>query len=295
MIKTSWPEVSEAHAVGETALLYEDIRAVTGLPLVNLIYRHIATIPGGLAWTWGALRPMYESKAAAALGKSLSRNAHLPDHPQLSGACLAAAELRSSDIREIGVILDFYIRGNAMNLLTMLALCKAVDQGTERSPAVPGRASGPDPQKHSLTVRPILPMNAFNERTRFLVVHLNELGQGSTPDTVSPSLFRHLAHWPLFLCLADVYLLPLDAKGTIAKAAKNIRTIATAEVAAPADGLTLARTVKLDGAAIADIRAAAGHFTDLTIPRLLAICLILRRALPGSSSALFGGTRHRGE
>jgi hypothetical protein len=297
MIKTSWPEIPEARAEGETARLYEDIRTVTGLPLVNLIYRHIATIPGGLDWTWGALRPLYESTAAAAVGRSLSRNAHLPDLPQLPEACLTAAGLHSGDIEEITVILDFYIRGNAMNLLAMLALCKAVDQGTDRSAAAPRHASGPGPQQQGRTIRPILQMDALNENTRLLVVHLNKIGEGSMPDSVNASLFRHLAYWPMFLCLADVYLLPLDAKGTIVEAAKNIRTTATAEVAARANGLTPERTAGLDGAAIADIRTAAGHFTDLTIPRLLAICLILRRALPGSSSdsALFDALRHGGK
>ena len=45
-------EIREADAPAEIAALYRDIRETTRLPLVNLIYRHLATITGGLASVW---------------------------------------------------------------------------------------------------------------------------------------------------------------------------------------------------------------------------------------------------
>ena len=47
------PAIAEADATGAVALMFADIRAVTGVGVVNLIWRHLATIPGGLAWAWG--------------------------------------------------------------------------------------------------------------------------------------------------------------------------------------------------------------------------------------------------
>ncbi len=44
------PAIAEAEATGETVELYTDIRATLGVPVVNLIWRHLAVFPGGLAW-----------------------------------------------------------------------------------------------------------------------------------------------------------------------------------------------------------------------------------------------------
>ena len=59
------PAVSEAEARGDGARLFDDIRQVLGVPVVNLIFRHLATLPGGLAGSWGALRPLYASGQVA--------------------------------------------------------------------------------------------------------------------------------------------------------------------------------------------------------------------------------------
>ena len=51
--------IPEAEATGDTAALFADIRATLGLPVVNLVWRHLATIPGGLPWTWDQVKPFY--------------------------------------------------------------------------------------------------------------------------------------------------------------------------------------------------------------------------------------------
>ncbi|MGB1006333.1 MAG: hypothetical protein ACPGVX_04115, partial [Thalassobaculaceae bacterium] len=55
--------IPEAEATGDTAALFADIRATLGLPVVNLVWRHLATIPGGLPWTWDQVKPFYVSGA----------------------------------------------------------------------------------------------------------------------------------------------------------------------------------------------------------------------------------------
>ena len=54
-------EIRENEAPPEVAALYDDIRRVTALPVVNLIYRHFATLPGVLPWIWGLVRPALQS------------------------------------------------------------------------------------------------------------------------------------------------------------------------------------------------------------------------------------------
>lgn len=278
------PEILEAHAEGHTARLYEEIRAVTGIPFVNLVYRCIATIPGGLSWTWAALRPIYESNTAAALAMAVIQNSSMPTLPQIPESYFTAAGLQANDLDEIASILDFYVRGNAMNLLAMLALCRVLDVGNYQPMALSAYPNAPDRKFSSHAIRPILQMEAMNESTRVVVTRLNKLGEGSEPDPVNPSLFRHLAHWPIFLCLAGVHLLPVEANGSITAGANAVREKAMEEVAAIVNGLKLATSSGFDPAAIVKIRAVSGHFASVTIPRLLTICVLLRRALPRAPS-----------
>ena len=42
------PAITEAEATGETAAIYTDIRRVYGVGVVNLVWRHLATLPGAL-------------------------------------------------------------------------------------------------------------------------------------------------------------------------------------------------------------------------------------------------------
>jgi hypothetical protein len=44
------PAITEAAATGETAAIFADIRQVLGVDVVNLIWRHLATIEGALPW-----------------------------------------------------------------------------------------------------------------------------------------------------------------------------------------------------------------------------------------------------
>jgi hypothetical protein len=50
------PEIREADAPPEIAAIYDDIRRAIGIPLVNLIYRHFAAMPGTLPWVWHVAR-----------------------------------------------------------------------------------------------------------------------------------------------------------------------------------------------------------------------------------------------
>ena len=53
------PEIKEKDANGKILLIYNDIKEITGFPLVNLIFRSMATINGCLETSWFTLRPLY--------------------------------------------------------------------------------------------------------------------------------------------------------------------------------------------------------------------------------------------
>ena len=52
------PAITEANATGEIAEIFADIRRVLRVDVVNLIWRHLATIPGALPRAWDSLRPL---------------------------------------------------------------------------------------------------------------------------------------------------------------------------------------------------------------------------------------------
>jgi len=55
------PELSERDARGEKAGIYAEMKELGAVPMVALIFRHLATLPGGLEWTWAAIGPAWRS------------------------------------------------------------------------------------------------------------------------------------------------------------------------------------------------------------------------------------------
>jgi hypothetical protein len=52
------PAIAESEATGSIAEIFADIRSVYRVGVVNLIWRHLATIPRGLPWVWATARPL---------------------------------------------------------------------------------------------------------------------------------------------------------------------------------------------------------------------------------------------
>ena len=51
----SLPELRAEDAKGNIKLIYQAIENALGVRLVNLVYRHLATVPGTLEWSWGVV------------------------------------------------------------------------------------------------------------------------------------------------------------------------------------------------------------------------------------------------
>ena len=73
------PAITEAAATGEIAAIFADIRRVLGVDVVNLIWRHLATIPGALPWSWRTLRPLYADGTIAGDAAALRGDLLFPD------------------------------------------------------------------------------------------------------------------------------------------------------------------------------------------------------------------------
>jgi len=264
------PAVTEAEASGETAAIFADFRAVLGVSTVNLIWRHLATIPGALPWAWGALRPAYADGRLATAAAAL-RVPPLP-LPAIPPAAWAAAGLDAPARAAIAAIETAYARTNPLAMLALTALA-APPPGAmpQAAPAPPAAASGMAPEALALPPLPAsLPPTVMAQ-----VARLN--GFGAQPVAGAPpllaSMYRHLGPWPAYLDLAAAQLAPAAADGRLAAAIEACR----AEAARTAQGLGLSPGPCPAPAAVA---TAIARFGGEVLPRMVVICEALRASLP---------------
>ena len=283
--------VPERDATGEVAELYADIRETLGLPVVNLIWRHFATLDGGLAWAWGTLRPLYTAGDVHAAGGRLLTGLALPALPRVPDTVLAGAGVDPSLRPTLCAVLDTYDRGNALNICALSALlatapCAPASGGTGQPPsrgAVPPAADGRAARRHAPgdglppppgAVPPVPELSDLPPAVRDLVWTANTLGQAPGDATLA-TLWRHLAIWPGALSVAWSLLAPLDADGRLRAANADTVRRARAEAAALAAG----RPAAPEPPAAAAVRRAAEHFVQHVIGRMIPAGLLLRGAL----------------
>ena len=262
------PAIAESEATGEIAEIYADIRATLGIGVVNLIWRHLATIDDALPWTWQAVRPLYAGGAAAAAGNALLADLELPDLPPWPASALEAAGVGEDDIPTVRAILDTYNRGNATNLVALSTLVAGQAELPRKGAASPLQPILP-PATISTPIPALPALDALGPATRELVMELSKLAAGPQ-DRIVPSLYRHLADWPSYLALAWTVLAPLDRAGRLKT--MGDRALATAAARAGALGPAPDGRPENDTATIAAIE----EFRRSAISRMVPIAMILR-------------------
>ena len=271
------PAIAEADARGEIKDIYQDIRAVTGVGVVNLIWRRFATVEGGLPFAWTAVRPLYVSGQVAAEGRSFRRQLQSPELPLLPKTALRAAGVDALGLRSIRAILDSYDRTNAMNLIGLGALRARLEGG---GIAPPGHAAPPQPtaEKPLPPIPPLPALDALDPDMRALVDMLN--GFGEEDGRVIASMYRHLAYWPGYLALVWALLAPLAADGRLQATLGQTRKLGRSYAAAAASGVDMSAADGLSPAVLEDVRDTLVLFTDHPISKMSAICRALASATP---------------
>ena len=263
------PAITEAAATGEIAEIFADIRRVVGVAVVNLIWRHLATLPRALPWAWGILRPLYIDGTIAAEAAALRGDLDLPWLPPFPPEVLAAVGLLDSDISKIGNVLAAYDRTNAMALIALSALLLRLDDEPPSRDAAWSRSEESREPPPAIPLPSLLDMADLAPTTAQLVLTLNRLG---TPrgEPILASMYRHLAHWPAYLALAWAMIAPLDGSleqaiaDAVAKARVRAARVATRLYVPPADSLAL--NIR------ATIRSAIEPFTGDTFAKMVVIC-----------------------
>lgn len=270
-------ELPESRATGELRRIYAEIRRWSGVPMVALIYRHLATMPGVLEWSWRLLEPAMRAGEVQRKAWALAQDAVIPHQPAIPAAALRAAGITPDDERQIASVLDAYNRANPVNIMAVrcLSLHLAGRAGAAAADA-PRPAWEPPPAPAALP--PMIDPAAMSPTVRELALLLTDRGGSAAPSPLWPSLYRHLAHWPALLGYAAVIIPP--AFDAIDAAASRLQR----QVDAAAAGMAreLARPPDLDapaGERARQLQSAIDQFSR-RIPEMVVIGGVLRRALP---------------
>ncbi len=266
------PELPESQATGQIREIYDDIKYLSAVPMVALIYRHMATLPGVLEWAWEVLRPLMVSGLLQEKGWQLARTADLPQTLAIPLKARQAAGISATDEAIIASSLAAFNRTNPINILSLRCLERhlrgAVAAGARANPrAWTAPASLP-------RLPAMLEPGDMNPAARDIVDWLSHRGQGRYAG-IWPSLYRYLAHVPPYLGFAAVILPPhfdgIDRAVTmlnadIEKAADELAAqVPPPKLAAPTAGTR------------DKLERAIGNFTML-IPEMLVIGTLLERA-----------------
>ena len=267
--------ITEDEASGEIAELYEEIRRSLGVPVVNLIWRHLATIPGALPWAWNSLKPLYASGAITNAAVSLRSSLRPESNLGISSSTLKSVSLSSDDLRSITVVLNSYERSNSLNLIALNALLIKIDgvedhtqDGLTQVTADDGIVHGEMPE--------LLVLSNMEASVRELVEDLNRIGGRSD---ILPSMYRHLAHWPQYLGLLHVLLKTIETESGLES--QIVNTIEKTRAAAVQLLPQLANDVEpLSPETELQVREALSRFIEGTLGKMTTIIQLVSAAMP---------------
>ncbi len=283
------PAVREDEAAGAVAATFADLRHTLGIPFVNLIWRHLATMPNCLTTVWTLVRPIYRAPEFARLTAELRGAVTWPPDLALPPFVYDAAGLGAADRAEVAALIADYNMGNGGNLLPLLAADLFLRGDGVPGPAAPFPHPAPavEPAPDAVAARrsrPLPALSALAPAHLALVMALDAFGRSEASDGVA-SLYRHLAHWPAFLGLAYARLVPLQTEGRLRREQERLGARGRAIVSASLLDRLDTRTVALDDTERAFVLAALAEFTQLMIPRMIVMGSALAALLPDEAAA----------
>jgi hypothetical protein len=265
------PELSEREATGEKAAIYAEMKRLGAVPMVALIFRHLATLPGALEWTWGAIGPAWKSGRLQEEAWRIARSAPLEPLAPIPREALAPLGVDAEGLREIHVVLDAYNLANPENMLSILCVLRLLD-GARSSRPLEARAWTPPPAPG-----PLVAMTDVATMPREVAALLDLVaapGAEKGPRVVQ-SLYRHFGHRPAFLALAVTLLRQRFHDGSIDRAVAVIHS----SMSIAADDIV--RGLSAPRAPHPGIRAVSERFSGAVIPQMIVVGALLKQALPG--------------
>ena len=282
-------ELPEAESSEAVRHIYAEIRRLCGVPMVPLIYRHLATLPGVLEWAWALVGPaMRAGVMQRAAWEVAARAADVPV-ARLPRAALRLIGIDAEGEREFATLLTAYNRSNPVNLLVLR--CLAVHLGGGVAQRASAGAAGPVASAIGGASEPawvppppigaLVPMadpHSVSEAARAAIMLLNDRGPVAEPSPLWPSLYRHFASRPPMLGLVALLVPPAFAAIDLARA--QVGAQIEVEAGRLAGRLDPPRDVPPPAAVLQlAILAAIDRFTPV-IPEMIVIGSMLARAMP---------------
>ena len=271
MAKDTLPAISEREASGEIAELYADIRQTLNVTAINYVWRHIATIDGGLRWAWEAARPMFVSGRVESECEHLLAQLAYPKLPVLSDTTLSLVGVTGDGRDTIGAILDTYNRGNLLNMVSLSALL-----AEPVTPPAEKRLRSDLPFTN-LSLPPIPEVADLSDEVSEQVMVLNSMGAKPGPNRVVASIYKHIALWPGYLSLSWAQLAAMHTDGSLLHLIEDTQQKARLHAAYLAGNLG----PRPAGPVAERVRSAVDEFTDTVIARMIPIGQMLRQSLRG--------------
>ncbi len=279
-------EVRENEASDEVRAIYQSIKEATGIPQVNLIFRHLALEPEVLIWAWDVVGPLYRS--------GLISKAVTELRPGLDGVCAIAPtaakpvwehlpENQADACRQLEAVLAFYNRGNPANLIGLTTLVRAVAHdiplGAEgRGAGDDGAARAPDLDTGSgsipaVSIPPLPARDSLSIDARQTVEALAQ-NQGGAALGVTPSLYLHIATWPAAIAHAQRVVPPVISAPEWPRRIDHLLDQARDWADGHAGALRLTRPAPPEARLQPFVKTVA-HFIEKTIPEMVIIGQIL--------------------
>ncbi len=266
---TNFPQIHPFDASPDIAEVFTDIRAVSGLAVINLIWRHFAALPGVIDWVWTAVRPIIASQQMIAARQRLMENIDLPELEPVTLDAWRSIGLADSDLADFHELIANYVRGNCTNLIALTALRLRLEGAQGTSPvfitAAPPPIAAPLP--------PLPRIDSLEPERAYAVNALAKRHEGAQSGIV-PSLYLELARWPILIKYFPIWLAPLYSPLTIQVARESACHVAQTEAMAMLPTLPTC----LDN--VQAMRPALDQFTRLIIPDLIPVCIAIQRICP---------------
>jgi hypothetical protein len=253
-----FPAVAEAAATGPTADLFADIRATVGVRVVNLVWRHLATMDGALPWAWAAVKPLYVDGIVDAAVVRFRQSMIVPRLASLAGPEPAGVD----------AVLASYDHSNTINLFALGALAAWL-RGETAASGVPER--GPRLAPPDLALPPLASEGDVGPDVWAMVLRLNHFGDRAEP-LILASMYRQLAGSPGFLRRVEAALASAQADGSLDRA------IVANRESAYTQARTIARAISASPPPAVPIEAGVAAFLDHAIGKMVTICRAIRVA-----------------
>jgi hypothetical protein len=274
------PELHEKDAPPDIRSIYEEIRHLTGVPMVALIWRHLATLPGVLPDAWSSLAPILRSGLLQETAWQIAADARVQPLARLGPASLGKMGVDDPALTAIDTVLDAYNRANPVNMLCVYTLFARLMRPD-------GQALAPDvvlwsaPRAIAQLPRMFAPAEIPGELRRTLegLSSAEPSAESAAGPFAMPSLYRHLVPWPGYIDWVARSLRPYLDDGRLKQSVAAIR----AGMAREAESLVVHVPPALALQAHPEAKTALTRFSSL-IPEMIVVGRLLKEALPAPAA-----------